>query len=50
MLCTDGVVGRVVTSIRFLSWGERESGGLLDMSGEEVTVPESIKTILSSLL
>ena len=38
MLLTDGVVGRVVTSIRFLSWGERESGGLLDMSGEEVMV------------
>ena len=32
MLCTDGVVYRVVTSNRFLSWGERESGGLLDMS------------------
>ena len=31
MLCTDGVVDRVVTSNRFLSWGERESGGLLDM-------------------
>ena len=28
----------MVTSIRFLSWGERESGGLLDMSGEEVMV------------
>ena len=38
MLLTDGVVGRVVTSVRFLSWGERESGGLLDMSGEEVMV------------
>ena len=28
----------MVTSVRFLSWGERESGGLLDMSGEEVMV------------
>ena len=28
----------MVASVRLLSWGERESGGLLDMSGEEVTV------------